>query len=196
MSSSPRRSAPAAARSGSRNVRQHARPIRGSILRDPDAVVKCLERAVPDVEYSFSGSKKKKKNTFDFGGMVKEVNNLRDRHGTSKMEDYREDALKRIPKHLLRDPADKEGDTNEGPVLGWFRTQRRTKRRSGSNTSSMDTWSSQTAPSSQSRKSSQKLAKSRSSIHWRSLEIQHPPSLGSRLRQRRMLDLENSCRLE
>ena len=119
MSSSPRRSAPVG-RVDNRNVRQHARPIRANILRDTDAVVKCLERAVPDVEFSLSGSKKKKNNTFDFDAMVKDVNNLRDRHGTSKMEDYREDALKRIPKHLLRDPSDSGGGTNEGPVLGWF----------------------------------------------------------------------------
>ena len=78
MSSSPRRSAPVG-RGDNRNVRQHARPIRANILRDTDAVVKCLERAVPDVEFSLSGSKKKKNNTFDFDAMVKDVNNLRDR---------------------------------------------------------------------------------------------------------------------
>lgn len=120
MSSSPRRRSAPVGGGGGRNVRQRAHPIRGRILRNADDIVRCLERAVPAVEFSFSGSKKKKKNTFDFDTMVKEVNNLRDRHGTSKMEDYREDALKRIPKHLLRDPADSGGGANEGPVRGWF----------------------------------------------------------------------------
>ena len=70
-------------------------------MKKPDHVVTCLETTLPNVNLELS-QKKKNKKPFDFKALMKQVNDHRDKHGTSKKEDYREDALTRIPASLLR----------------------------------------------------------------------------------------------
>ena len=85
-----------------RSVRRIARPLERKLLKRPDDVVECLEKSLPRINLKLS-QKKSNKNPFDFDALMKEVNDLRDKHGTSKKEDCRADVLSRVPASLLRD---------------------------------------------------------------------------------------------
>ena len=102
-----------------RSVRRLARPLERKLLKKPDDVVECLEKTlpcIPRINLELSQSKKNK-TPYDFDALMKEVNDLRDKHGTSKKEDCRADILSRVPASLLRD-MNADGTTNP-PGPNW-----------------------------------------------------------------------------
>jgi hypothetical protein len=90
-------------------------------LDKPEDVVACLESTLPNINLELSTSKRKNPKPFDFGALMKAVNDHRDKHGTSKKEDFREDNLSRIPASRLRD-VNADGTTNPpGPNWSLFK---------------------------------------------------------------------------
>ena len=99
-----------------RSVRRIARPLERKLLKRPEDVVECLEKTLPRINLKLSQTKSNK-NPFDFDALMKEVNDLRDKHGTSKKEDCRADVLSRVPASLLCD-TNADGTTNP-PGPNW-----------------------------------------------------------------------------
>ena len=104
-----------------RNVRRLAQPLPKKLLKKPEDVLACLEATLPNINLALSTSKRKNPKPFDFCALMKQVNDHRDKHGTSKKEDFRKDILSRVPASLIRD-TNADGTTNPpGPNWALFK---------------------------------------------------------------------------
>ena len=105
MASSTRDRSPSGGDGSNPKKRRVVRPARKALLTKADDVVTLLEKRFPGINLQPSVKKKDAKNAIDFSLLMKQVNDLRDKHGTSIEEDYREDALSRVPASLFQQAA-------------------------------------------------------------------------------------------